>query len=282
MQKPKKILFKTLSLFACILFFSIVACKHEPILPDNYNPNDTIINPNDTTTNDTTSNDTITNPNDTITNPNDTIPIDTTTYINPDPCDPDSVYFQTDIMPILAANCALSGCHNAQSHKEGVILDNYTNTKNTGDLNSTNPTSSDLYKAIISTSPDKIMPPPPYSALSASQIAVIKKWIEQGSKNLTCSPDPISNCDTANVTFSLVVKPIIQNYCINCHKPNSPGGNVDLSTYTGVKAAADNGKLYGSIQHLTGYSPMPKYTNKLNNCYIANIRYWIEKGAPND
>jgi hypothetical protein len=42
-------------------------------------------------------------------------------------CSPDSVYFVNEILPIISSNCTMSGCHDAASHKEGVILTNYTN-----------------------------------------------------------------------------------------------------------------------------------------------------------
>lgn len=45
-------------------------------------------------------------------------PIDTTP--NGTPCDPDVVYFETQVLPFLVSNCAMAGCHNAASHQDGV------------------------------------------------------------------------------------------------------------------------------------------------------------------
>ena len=36
-------------------------------------------------------------------------------------CSPDTVYFSQTILPLITSNCAMSGCHDAISHKEGVI-----------------------------------------------------------------------------------------------------------------------------------------------------------------
>ena len=50
---------------------------------------------------------------------------------NPDPppatgfCNPDSVYFQNQILTILVSNCTESGCHNAEDHEEGIVLDSF-------------------------------------------------------------------------------------------------------------------------------------------------------------
>ena len=73
-------------------------------------------------------------------------PIDTTG--NGIPCNPDSVYFNQQILPILTSNCAMSGCHDVASHEEGVILNNYQNTRNTGQISLSNPANSKLYKVL--------------------------------------------------------------------------------------------------------------------------------------
>ncbi|HUS03897.1 MAG TPA: hypothetical protein VMY77_19285 [Chitinophagaceae bacterium] len=91
-----------------------------------------------------------------------------------------------------------------------------------------------------------------------------------------------SACDTAIVTFSGVVKPIITAHCIACHSgPNAPL-SIKLDNYTGVKTVASNGKLLGAITHSSGFSPMPQNAAKLSDCNILKIRKWITEGAPNN
>lgn len=49
-------------------------------------------------------------------------------------CDPDSVYFKQQILPILQSNCAKSGCHNEESRKHGVVLNSYQNLMSTVEI----------------------------------------------------------------------------------------------------------------------------------------------------
>lgn len=196
------------------------------------------------------------------------------------PCDPDSVYFNTQILPILTSNCAMSGCHDAQSHKEGIVLDNYANTRNTGKINLTNPAGSKLYKVLNDSDPNDRMPPAPMSALPLDQRALILKWIQQGALNLSCDAD----CDTVDVRFSTTVMPLIGYNCQGCHSGTSPSGGVALTNYTQVKASASDGTLMGSITHQSGYQPMPYPLGnaKLSDCNIRAVQIWIDQGAPNN
>lgn len=199
---------------------------------------------------------------------------------NTHPCNPDSVYFNQQILPILTSNCAMSGCHDAQTHKEGVILDNYQNVRNTGKINLTNPSNSKLYKILNDPDPGDRMPPAPAPALSTDQRALILKWIQQGALNLTCDAD----CDTTNVTFSASVMPVIESRCKGCHSGNTPQGGISLTNHTQVKAMVTNGKLWGSITHAAGFKPMPYPAGnaKMPECDIRKVKIWIDKGAPND
>lgn len=191
-------------------------------------------------------------------------------------CSVDTIYFQNEILPILNSNCAMSGCHDAGSHKEGVILDNYSNIIKTADVSNPNANKSDLYNAITETDPDKIMPP--LGALPADAIAKIKKWIEQGARNNYCI-----SCDSiGEMKYSIQIKNTIQSNCQGCHNTNNASGTVNLDNYFSVKANVDNGKLIGSITHASGYSAMPKNQSKMNDCKINQIIKWINNGAANN
>lgn len=210
--------------------------------------------------------------NDTITNPPPPPPpVDTTIA-----CDPDTVYFQNQILPLLSANCATSGCHDAQSHQEGVILDSYFNIRNTADVRPGNPSGSDLYEVLIETDPDKRMPPPPASPLTTEQIQLVYKWIQQGAKNNRCD-----ECDTTNVTFSGSVEPILSNYCYSCHSGANPVGGSTLTTYQDVVNAVNNSDLYERVQRMQGFSPMPP-GGTLPACDLNKIGRWISDGMPNN
>lgn len=93
---------------------------------------------------------------------------------------------------------------------------------------------------------------------------------------------PDSACDTSAVKYSTSVLPILSSNCISCHGGSAPSAGISLDTYAGVKMQADNGRLWGAVSHSASFSPMPKNSNKLNDCSLAKIRIWIAAGAPNN
>jgi hypothetical protein len=93
---------------------------------------------------------------------------------------------------------------------------------------------------------------------------------------------PATACDTTNITFSQTIKPIFGSQCTQCHNSVSPSANYDLSNYDGVVACVNAGRILGAINHLTGYSPMPKNGNQLPSCQITQITIWINAGMPNN
>lgn len=246
-----KRIFWSLVIIASIgLTFSTMSCQHDPIMPDGTTPVDTTGNPIDTTTQTGT------------------------------PCNPDIVYFDLQVLPLLRSNCALSGCHDDITHEEGLKLTSYENVMQDDELVvAFNLNESKLYKAITETEQDERMPPAPANALNAEQINLISKWILQGAKDLSCDPDA-GQCNTSNVTYSGVIVPLIQNTCIGCHSGTAPQGGINLSTYAGVKAVVNNGKLMGSINHNAGFIAMPYGGNKMPQCNIDKIQAWVNAGAP--
>lgn len=189
-------------------------------------------------------------------------------------CSADTAYFQQQVLPIFVSNCAMSGCHDNTTHKEGITATSYSGIM-AGGIRAGNPGSSKMYSVIANGS----MPPSPYTKLSQTQINIINKWITQGAKNNSCVS---AACDTANVKYSTSVKSIISNKCQGCHSASSPGGGYDLSTYTGMQTVVNNGKLWGSINFTAGFSAMPKGGSKLSSCELATIKKWIDAGAPNN
>lgn len=92
-------------------------------------------------------------------------------------------------------------------------------------------------------------------------------------------------CDTASVTYSGTIKPIIANNCLACHSSidhNAQGGGINLEEYSSLKMLAEQGTLLKAVTHQSGYSPMPKGGEKLDTCTIQKISTWIEKGAQNN
>ena len=87
---------------------------------------------------------------------------------------------------------------------------------------------------------------------------------------------------TGTISYSVKIVPILQQYCYSCHTGNFPSGNALMGTYTADKAMAQSGKLYGTINHSAGFSPMPKGISKMNTCQIATIKKWVDSGMLNN
>jgi hypothetical protein len=96
-------------------------------------------------------------------------------------------------------------------------------------------------------------------------------------------PPVIGGCDTTGtISYNAKVVPILTTKCYSCHIGASAGGGIVMGTYATDKVTAVNGKLYGSINHSPGFSPMPKGTPKMSACDIAIIKKWIDAGSPNN
>lgn len=92
-----------------------------------------------------------------------------------------------------------------------------------------------------------------------------------------------AQCDTTNVSYQSTVVPLLSTHrCLDCHSGGTPSGNVGLDSYGEVKAEADNGRLYGVIAHLPGFSRMPRGGNRMPECDIRQIKGWIDQGALNN
>ncbi len=88
----------------------------------------------------------------------------------------------------------------------------------------------------------------------------------------------IDDCDTDGVTYQDNILPILNRSCTACHSGASPSGGVGLDNFDLVKISADNGSLLGSINHDSGFSPMPKGQDKLSECEIKQVKSWINNG----
>lgn len=213
---------------------------------------------------------------------NDTTGTGNNNNTNADPCDPDTVYFTNDILPLLNSSCAVSGCHDNATAEDGVILTSYNSVMQTADVRPGDLGDSDLYEVITETDPDKQMPPPSSGiTLSQAQINMIAKWIQQGAKNNGCDPNA-GGCDTDSVSYAQQLVPVLNTYCLGCHSGTVISGGVNLDGYNNVVAFANSGQLYGAISHAAGYKPMPQGQPKLDSCTIAQFKSWIDAGAPNN
>lgn len=209
-----------------VLFF--ISCEHQPIKVNNQN--------NGTDTTGTTSN----------------------------PCSKDTVYFVNEILPMLNSNCAQSGCHDAITHAEDIVLNSYATIVGSKGFKKGDPDETKIYKAII----DGEMPP--NGSLPQESIDKLYKWIKQGALNNYCN----SGCDTSKYTYANDISKIINSNCAACHTT----GNVILTNHAGLKAVASNGRLMGALKHLSGYQPMPASNLFISECDMTKIQKWIDNG----
>jgi hypothetical protein len=96
-------------------------------------------------------------------------------------------------------------------------------------------------------------------------------------------PSVNATCDTANVTFSGTIVPLLDNNCLSCHSnamAASAGNGIRLEDYANVQSRA--AVISGSINHSGTHSPMPKNGSKLKACLITQFDIWLRNGTPNN
>lgn len=198
------------------------------------------------------------------------------------------ICFESEILPLFQTNCAKSGCHDASTHKDGYVLDSYSNLfkkenkTDNSNIRPFDPDHSKLYKVLYQTGSDR-MPPPPNPDLTVTQKNLIARWITEGAQNTT---NCVATCDSNSFKFAANILPIMQNHCTGCHSATNPPNGVNLTTYAGVKATATSGAapglLIGTTQQLPGFSKMPKGSGMLSACELAQIRKWVNAGSLNN
>lgn len=119
-----------------------------------------------------------------------------------------------------------------------------------------------------------------FSLLFISVMALNSCYYDK--EDLLYSTKDIPCTDTSAASYSQKIVPMFQQYCYRCHSGSFPSGGIVMGTYTADKAIAQNGKLYGSVSHAAGFSPMPQGMGKMTSCQVAAIKKWIDSGTPNN
>ena len=111
--------------------------------------------------------------------------------------------------------------------------------------------------------------------------------------------DAVNALSANEVSFKKDIQPILEDYCVSCHKPGAKGYNksgLDLTSYEGLMAGTKFGKVVvpGNSQIstftklLTGTNKglkMPMGLNEagtLDRQYILIMRKWVKQGAKNN
>ena len=209
--------------------------------------------------------------------------LDMTDTIQVDTCDRSIIYFDQQILPILKGNCAQSGCHDANTAQNNVILENYMDVLSSDKITAGDLEESKIYERITEDDPDKQMPPLPANKLTDDQISLIAQWILEGGQNIECAFDITSiTCNIDDVSFKQIIEPAINNNCRTCHSGNSPQANISLDSYELIKEFSVNGNLLAAISWDVGFPNMPQGGEQLDSCLIAQFVTWIGMGAPNN
>jgi len=195
-----------------------------------------------------------------------------------EPCDPTKVYFNRDIKPIIASNCAKSGCHDAITRADGVELSTYEGIMQ--QVKAGKADDSDLYEVITDSEEDDRMPPKPNTPLTATQINLIRNWINEGALNLTCSEDT-SACDVTAISYKDNISIIINTNCLGCHNSSNLSGGISLADHASVQGVALSGKLYNAVAQNGAATAMP-LGGKLSDCDIKKIKAWVDSGSLNN
>jgi hypothetical protein len=87
-----------------------------------------------------------------------------------------------------------------------------------------------------------------------------------------------NECNTEGVSYGDFVAPQMAASCNSCHG----SGTIITTNHTNLRTIALNGKLMGSINHETGYLPMPQGQPKLEQCTRQKLGAWVSDGAPDN
>ena len=93
-----------------------------------------------------------------------------------------TVYYSTDIAPIISGNCTFSGCHGDSLSRE-FKLKNFDDVMKYCKVKAGSPQTSKLYTIVKTPNSEEVMPTPQYNPLTEQQIQLIYIWIGQGAKN---------------------------------------------------------------------------------------------------
>ena len=207
-------------------------------------------------------------------------------------CDPDTVYFEQQVLKVLVSKCAMSGlpCHGEEPYQNGLNLTSWSaainsvkieddgSTENEKFIIPGNSGESELYKKISQNE----MPPDKYWDITSEEDSLIKKWIDQGAKNLRCN-----SCDDKPFeSFDITIAPLLLENCAGCHNDSIPKDKIkdvvlfgyppDLSNLNSGLADTIAGIIYREVNFSTldPNSSMPRYIGKLYECDIMKFKAW--------
>ena len=101
---------------------------------------------------------------------------------------------------------------------------------------------------------------------------------------LSCQHASIYDCTGVTPTYTNNVKPILDSYCampgMGCHSADHAASDINLGDYAGASKESGKKNFMGSIEHLKGYTNMPKGGVMIPDAQIHILYCWVQNGAP--
>lgn len=202
------------------------------------------------------------------------------------------VDFAKQVQPILESACV--HCHGADKDKGDVRLHTkeaaFAGNEYGPGITAGKPDESSIYATLILPEDDDlVMPPEKEGLLDASQISVIKQWIEEGAT----WPEGVVLEQKPRINFAKHIQPILEQNCVSCHNPDKDKGDWILSTRKQAFETGDNAPSIipfdakkSAIYFLTALDeddddlmPPVKSGGPLKDDEIELLRLWVEQGA---
>ncbi len=219
--------------------------------------------------------------------------------------------FASEIQPILENSCV--SCHGEEKQKGEYRLDTRDALIKGGETGEPavivgDSSKSPLIYFVARLVEDFEMPPKKDKALKPEQIALLRKWIDEGAKwpdglRLTAEksadndPEKIDSAKLASlpppatrkIDFVADIQPIFENSCYECHGPKKQeaafrldhkptalkGGDLGVAIEPGKSAESLLIHMVGGLTDET----MPKKGPHLTADQIGLLRAWIDQGA---
>lgn len=221
--------------------------------------------------------------------------------------------FEKEVAPILAAKCA--NCHNEERSSGGLKLDSFAGLEAGGTnkpLVTPGQSARSLLVARLTANGPARMPKAPQPALSATEIAAITSWVNQGAKfegdkakkfvaaaagggarpNNLPPPQIARASGNEKVSFTNDIAPFMVNLCVGCHSGNNPRGGLSLATFEGLMKGGASGRviLPGNLEgsrlwRLVGGLELPRMPQgqaRITRTNYENLKVWLEEGAKFD
>jgi hypothetical protein len=221
-----------------------------------------------------------------------------------------SVSFARDVAPILNSRCG--GCH-VRNARGRFSMATYEALMKGPAMSGKVIFPSDVKGSVlIEKIQDKEMPPNGMG-IPDGELAMLKKWIEDGAK--FDGKDPAAQITTLfvatnqpatapaitvqkatgkeTVSFAKDIAPLLSANCLGCHGTQNPRNNLSVNTMASLLKGGDRGEpiLPGKpadsllIKKLKGTADgarMPMGARAFDTATIAKIEKWIEEGAKFD